>query len=926
MRSGLVSITDDAPTSLHTAGVSGKGIGPAVTLSPTSLSFPARVVGTSSLPLTVTVNNTGNAALNVAAVGLGNLPPNDFKIDSETCTGGPVSAGASCVVRVVFAPVVAGSRSDSLVLTDDAFDSPQALPLSGTGLPLPCDQAYPGPKEVFWNSQGSGSWHTATNWKPAVVPGATNDVCINQTTVTVTYSAGDTSVSSLRSRGTLGVIGGSLTITKDSATARLDLNGGTINRTAAFDVTIFNWNNGTLGGAGSTSIPNTGALNFTSYNYKVLAEGTLNNAGPATLADGGSLYIASYGKTASFSHLAGATFEIAGDMSIYPNGGTASFVNAGALRKSVGPASSSFSVPLTNSGSVSVDAGLLALEGGSTNTGPFSAAAAAILQFGGGTHTLNTGAVVSGAGEVRFANYGTSNINDTYSVTGKTTANYGSKVNFNKPIASVGNPLTIDGAEVNVNDPTTMSVSLLNLSGGRLNRTGPLDVTTFNWSAGTLGGKGSTTTSALTFSTYNWKMVVEGRLITTGTTKLAGGGSLYIGDYGKTASITNSAGATFDIQGDMAIYGNGGTASFVNDGTLKKSVGGTGSTTINVPLTNSGNVSVDAGWLALEGGSTNTGPFSAAAAAILQFGGGTHTLNTGAVVSGAGEVRFANYGTTTLNDAYSVTGPTTVNCCGTVNFNKPANLSILNLNGGVLNRAAALNATTFNWSGGTLSGPGSTSTGTLNVSTYSGKVLDQGTLTSTGTATLAGTGSLYIAGSGKTASFTNPTAATFDIQGDIHIYNNGGTASFINNGMLKKSTGTGVSQLQIPLTNNNTLQAQSGAFAFQHLTNSGSLSPSALPNSGLSVSGNFTQTGTGKLTLKLGGAGCASFDRLNVGGTAALAGTLSEVISAPCTPTSGQQFTVLTSAVANGVTGTFSSTPVGFTTSYTSTSVVLKKT
>ncbi|MGH9762109.1 MAG: hypothetical protein ACREAC_14885, partial [Blastocatellia bacterium] len=56
----------------------------------------------------------------------------DFS-ETNNC-GTSVPAGASCAISVKFVPVAAGSRSATLVVTDNAVDSPQGVNLSGTGI------------------------------------------------------------------------------------------------------------------------------------------------------------------------------------------------------------------------------------------------------------------------------------------------------------------------------------------------------------------------------------------------------------------------------------------------------------------------------------------------------------------------------------------------------------------------------------------------------------------------------------------------------------------------------------------------------------------------------------------------------------------------------------------------------------------------
>jgi hypothetical protein len=100
--------------------------GPAVTLSPTSLTFPSQPVGTFSSPLQATLTNSGGAALSITNV----VRSGDFYL---TCNcEGTLEPGASCTMNVTFTPTLGGTRSGNVSITDNAPGSPQKLPLSGT--------------------------------------------------------------------------------------------------------------------------------------------------------------------------------------------------------------------------------------------------------------------------------------------------------------------------------------------------------------------------------------------------------------------------------------------------------------------------------------------------------------------------------------------------------------------------------------------------------------------------------------------------------------------------------------------------------------------------------------------------------------------------------------------------------------------------
>jgi probable HAF family extracellular repeat protein len=105
---------------------------PTVTLSPTTLSFPAQVLGTASQAKTVTLKNTGNASLTITGIAITGSNPGSFA-QTHTC-GGSLAVGASCTISVKFKPTMVGPRSAALSISDNAAGSPQKVPLSGTGV------------------------------------------------------------------------------------------------------------------------------------------------------------------------------------------------------------------------------------------------------------------------------------------------------------------------------------------------------------------------------------------------------------------------------------------------------------------------------------------------------------------------------------------------------------------------------------------------------------------------------------------------------------------------------------------------------------------------------------------------------------------------------------------------------------------------
>jgi hypothetical protein len=103
------------------------GRGPAA-VSPALLLFGPQTVGKTSVPQTVTLTNTGAAALAVPKIAASG----DFA-ETNNC-GSSVSAGASCTISVTLTPTSPGPRFGSLTIADGAPDSPQQVPLTGMGI------------------------------------------------------------------------------------------------------------------------------------------------------------------------------------------------------------------------------------------------------------------------------------------------------------------------------------------------------------------------------------------------------------------------------------------------------------------------------------------------------------------------------------------------------------------------------------------------------------------------------------------------------------------------------------------------------------------------------------------------------------------------------------------------------------------------
>ncbi len=108
---------------------------PALRARPHGLSFPTTHVGLPSDFQSVTLTNVGSAPLTITGAHMTGSAPGDFTFASNqvgsTLTGTVLAPGASTMVNITFAPAVTGTRSAALSIFDNAFDSPQSVPVSG---------------------------------------------------------------------------------------------------------------------------------------------------------------------------------------------------------------------------------------------------------------------------------------------------------------------------------------------------------------------------------------------------------------------------------------------------------------------------------------------------------------------------------------------------------------------------------------------------------------------------------------------------------------------------------------------------------------------------------------------------------------------------------------------------------------------------
>jgi hypothetical protein len=97
------------------------------TVKPTSLTFVSQKEGTTSNTQTVTLSNTGSAALNATISVTG-----DFS-ETDNCQTAAIAAGSACSIQVEFTPTATGTRTGLMTIVANVSGGQLTVSLSGTG-------------------------------------------------------------------------------------------------------------------------------------------------------------------------------------------------------------------------------------------------------------------------------------------------------------------------------------------------------------------------------------------------------------------------------------------------------------------------------------------------------------------------------------------------------------------------------------------------------------------------------------------------------------------------------------------------------------------------------------------------------------------------------------------------------------------------
>ncbi|MDB5357084.1 MAG: hypothetical protein JWN24_3537 [Phycisphaerales bacterium] len=523
---------------------------------------------------------------------------------------------------------------------------------------------------VTWTgTHNNGLWTDPLNWTGGTgVPTASDNVTIGSGFTTISIPSGIQSINSLTCASPLQINGGSLVLATTSTVSTLTISSGTLD--GAGNVTVsgaLTWSGGTMQGTGKTVSAVGGTLSIDTSTHNLAR--VLESDGTATWTAGDlQMMGGTFNNNGSFTFNSAAAYQSEGVsyFNAFNNAGSFTKLGAGELdfhgnvNNSFGPTS----LPFNNTGTISVQAGILSIEGVlGTSSGHMSTTAPGTLLIGYG-YTFNASATITGDGTIGLAgNYsfapgqfsptgtvnfisGTITVNNAFTPTALGTI--GATVTFN-------NAVNYNGA-VNIHGWATFaaaeSFSALTLT-GTLDGAGDVTVTgALVWSGGRMQGTGKTVSAATgtlsinTSTSLNLSRVLESDGTATWT-----GGNLDMNG----GTLNNNGSFTYDSAARWDIYGVGGTSTFNNVGSLTKQGAGeldlyTGFVPVAFNNANTGTVSVQAGVMSLQtvpnlaGGTLTGGAWDVFSNSTLKLPGSITTLAANVQLNGVGSIITASGG------------------------------------------------------------------------------------------------------------------------------------------------------------------------------------------------------------------------------------------------------------------------------------------
>ncbi len=707
--------------------------------------------------------------------------------------------------------------------------------------------------------------------------------------------------------GTFNASSSPFTLNADfTAPADFNFTGGTITGTGNFiipsGVTV-DWSGGLFSGTGTITVAASATLNVPTA--LVSLQRNLTNAGTIDIGvagGAGGISVGVGGPALTLTNQASGLIrmDVTGGTQnrlIQVVGTTTSLSNAGIVRKLTGAGAATVSVPVTNTGTIEIQGGTISFNNTVANSGTVNVGADMALALSS-PWTHNSGGSFTGAGAFNLA-----------------------------------------GSSFTLNADFTAPADF-NFTGGTITGTGNFIIpsgVTVDWSGGLFSGTGTITVAAsATLNVPTALVSLQRNLTNAGTIDIGvagGAGGISVGVGGPALTLTNQASGLIrmDVTGgtqNRLIQVVGTTTSLSNAGIVRK-LTGAGAATVSVPVTNTGTIEIQGGTISFNNTVANSGTVNVGADMALALSS-PWTHNSGGSFTGAGAFNLAG-SSFTLN----------------ADFTAPADF---NFTGGTITGTGNFiipSGVTVDWSGGLFSGTGTitvAASATLNVPTA--LVSLQRNLTNAGTIDIGvagGAGGISVGVGGPALTLTNQASGLIrmDVTGGTQnrlIQVVGTTTSLSNAGIVRKLTGAGAATVSVPVTNTGTIEIQGGTVSFNSsytqtfgstTLNGGNIStPSTLTIQGgtlggngtitgsvsntggvlapslstpgtatglLTISNNYTQGASGQLHIEIGGTTPGTqFDKVAVGSTVTLNGTLDVDVINGFMPPVGQVFGFLT--------------------------------
>lgn len=132
---GSITITDSAENSPQIVPLMGTGVSGAFgNISRPNVQFAPQLLGTQSSGSSAFLTNSGNSPLIISSISLAGANGSEFA-EHSSCplSGTGLIPGATCQIVLTFNPLQSGSRTGSLLISDNSANSPQTISLFGLG-------------------------------------------------------------------------------------------------------------------------------------------------------------------------------------------------------------------------------------------------------------------------------------------------------------------------------------------------------------------------------------------------------------------------------------------------------------------------------------------------------------------------------------------------------------------------------------------------------------------------------------------------------------------------------------------------------------------------------------------------------------------------------------------------------------------------